>query len=87
MQNLSKNHKEIKNNLINLDVKMFLDVKCLKEHSGEVYLILKFIVWLSGVISISAIRACGAAAFDDGRKKLKFSKNFFFLQIFVKCFK
>ena len=23
----------------------------------------------SGVISISAIRACGAAAFDDGRKK------------------
>ena len=46
MQNLSKNHKEIKNNLINLDVKMFLDVKCLKEHSGEVCLILKFIVWL-----------------------------------------
>ena len=32
----------------------------------------------SGVISISAIRACRAAAFDDGRKKLKFSKNFFF---------
>ena len=45
----------------------------------------------SGVISISAIRACGAAAFDDGRKKLKFSKAFFFpiffLQIFVNCFK
>ena len=37
----------------------------------------------SGVISISAIRACDAAAFDDGRKKLKFSKkknsNFFSL--------
>ena len=34
----------------------------------------------SGVISISAIRACRAAAFDDGRKKLKFSnfqKTFF----------
>ena len=37
---------------------------------------------VSGVISISAIRACGAAAFDDGRKKLKFSKNFFFPKSF-----
>ena len=46
----------------------------------------------SGVISISAIRACGAAAVNDGHKKRKFSttKNififfclkFFFLQIF-----
>ena len=38
----------------------------------------------SGVISISAIRACGAAAFDYGRKKLKFSKNFFFQFFFFK---
>ena len=33
---------------------------------------------VSGVISISAIRACDAAAFDDGRKKLKFSKKKYF---------
>ena len=41
----------------------------------------------SGVISISAIRACDTAAFDDGcKKKISKKKNFqfFFFQIFVK---
>ena len=41
-----------------------------------------YIVAGSGVISIFAIRACGAAVFDDGRKKLKFSKKIFFSNLF-----
>ena len=39
-------------------------------------------VRISGVISFSAIRASGAAAFDDGRKRLKFQKTFFFSKFF-----